>query len=34
MNVISEKSSNAVELITEVNASTDKLVRMVNNFKV
>lgn len=34
MNTISEKSDNAVALIKEVNTSTNKLVGMVNNFKV
>jgi len=34
MNIISEKSDNMVSLIKEVNTSTDKLVAMVNDFKV
>ena len=34
MNTISEKSDNAVELIKEVNININKLVGMVNNFKV
>lgn len=34
MNIISEKSDNMVKLIKEVNTSTDKLVTMVNDFKV
>ncbi|HEX9026227.1 MAG TPA: methyl-accepting chemotaxis protein [Clostridium sp.] len=34
MNIISEKSDNMVSLIKEVNTSTDKLVTMVNDFKV
>ena len=34
MNTISEKSDNVMELIKEVHTSTNKLVGMVNNFKV
>lgn len=34
MNTISESSGNVVELIKEVSVSTNKLVGMVNNFKV
>ncbi|OPJ61582.1 methyl-accepting chemotaxis protein [Clostridium chromiireducens] len=34
LNTISEKSDNVVKLIKEVNTSTNKLVGMVNNFKV
>ena len=34
MNTISEKSYNVVNLIKEVSTSTDKLVTMVNDFKV
>lgn len=34
MNVISERSDNVMELMKEVNTSTNKLVGMVNNFKV
>jgi methyl-accepting chemotaxis protein len=34
MNTISEKSDNVVNLIKEVNTSTNKLVEMVNDFKV
>ncbi|AWK52114.1 methyl-accepting chemotaxis protein [Clostridium beijerinckii] len=34
LNAISEKSDNVVKLIKEVNTSTNKLVGMVNNFKV
>lgn len=34
MNTISEKSGNVVKLIKEVSTSTNKLVGMVNNFKV
>lgn len=34
MNVISERSDNVMELMKEVNISTNKLVGMVNNFKV
>lgn len=34
MNNISEKSDNVVNLIKEVNTSTNKLVEMVNDFKV
>ena len=34
MNIISEKSYNVVNLVKEVNISTNKLVEMVNDFKV
>lgn len=34
MNTISESSGNVVELIKEVSISTNKLVGLVNNFKV
>lgn len=34
MNTISEKSYNVVNLVKEVNTSTNKLVEMVNDFKV